>query len=70
VTSANLHHEKTQGTITDILKQLGTHIPICLNDGKRDIVPSTIVDLSSSTPRIIRKGVITEKELQDVITHG
>ena len=70
VTSANLHHEKTQGTITDILKQLGIHIPICLNDGKRDIVPSTIVDLSISIPRIIRKGVITEKELQDVITHG
>jgi L-threonylcarbamoyladenylate synthase len=70
VTSANLHNEKTQGTITDILKQLGTHIPICLNDGKRDVVPSTIVDLSISIPRIIRKGLITEKELLDVITHG
>ena len=70
VTSANLHQEKTQGTITDILKQLGTHIPICLNDGKRDTVPSTIVDLSTSIPRIVRKGLVTEKELLDVITHG
>jgi L-threonylcarbamoyladenylate synthase len=70
VTSANLHHEKTQGTITDILKQLGTDIPICLNDGKRDVAPSTIVDLSTSIPRIIRKGIVTEKELLDVITHG
>ena len=70
VTSANLHHKKTLGTITDILKQLETNIPICLNDGKRDTIPSTIVDLSTNIPRIIRKGLITEKELLDVITHG
>jgi L-threonylcarbamoyladenylate synthase len=70
VTSANLHHEKTLGTITDILKQLGTNIPICLNGGKRDTVPSTIVDLSASMPRIVREGLVTEKELLDVITHG
>lgn len=70
VTSANLHHEKTQGSIKDILTQLGTHIPICLKDGKRDMVPSTIVDLSSSKPKITRIGVVTEKELLDVITHG
>jgi L-threonylcarbamoyladenylate synthase len=69
VTSANLHHEKTLGNITDILKQLGTHIPIYLNDGRRDAVPSTIVDLSTNIPHIVRKGLITEKELLDVITH-
>jgi len=70
VTSANLHHEKTLGVIPDILIQLGTHIPICLNDGRRDAAPSTIVDLSTSIPRIVRKGLVTEKELLDVITHG
>jgi L-threonylcarbamoyladenylate synthase len=70
VTSANLHQEKTKGTITDILKQLGSRIPICLNDGKRDTIPSTIVDLSTSIPKIVRKGLVTEKELLDVITHG
>ncbi|VVB59159.1 Threonylcarbamoyl-AMP synthase [uncultured archaeon] len=70
VTSANLHHEKTPGTIPDILKQLGTNIPIYLNGGKLDTVPSTIVDLSTITPRIVREGLVTEKELLDVITHG
>lgn len=70
VTSANLHYEKTQGTIKDILKQLGTYIPICLKDGKRDMVASTIVDLSSNKPKITRIGFVTEKELLDVITHG
>lgn len=70
VTSANVHHEKTQGTIADILKQLGKPKPVCLNDGKLDMVPSTIVDISKSSPKIIRKGLITEKKLRDVITHG
>ncbi len=70
VTSANLHQEKTQGTITDILKQLGTRIHICLNDGKLDTVPSTIVDLTTNIPKIVRKGLVTEKELLDVISHG
>jgi len=70
VTSANLHHEKTLSMIPDILLQLGTHIPICLNDGRRDAIPSTIVDLSTSVPRIVRKGLVTEKELLDVINHG
>ena len=70
VTSANLHHEKTLDNITDILIQLRTHIPICLNDGRLDSVPSTIMDLSASKPRIVRKGFVTEKELLDVINHG
>jgi len=70
VTSANLHNKKTPGSITDILMQLEPHIPICLHDGRRDAVPSTIVDLSTSIPRIVRKGLVTEKELLDVISHG
>jgi L-threonylcarbamoyladenylate synthase len=70
VTSANLHQKKTEGTIKDILQQLQTLIPICLTDGRREGVPSTIVDLSTKNPRIVRKGSISEKELQDVISHG
>ena len=70
VTSANLHNKKTPSIITDILMQLETHIPICLNDGRHDAIPSTIVDLSTNIPRIVRKGLITEKELLDVISHG
>jgi L-threonylcarbamoyladenylate synthase len=70
VTSANLHNKKTLSIITDILMQLETHIPVCLNDGRRDAVPSTIVDLSTGIPRIVRKGLVTEKELLEVISHG
>jgi L-threonylcarbamoyladenylate synthase len=70
VTSANLHSEKTLGIIKDILMQLQTNIPICLHDGRHEESPSTIVDLTTSKPRIVRKGSITEKELLDVITNG
>jgi L-threonylcarbamoyladenylate synthase len=70
VTSANRHHEKNPGSISDILMQFETHIPIYLNDGRHDGVPSTIVDLSTSKPRLVRIGQVTEKELLDVIIHG
>lgn len=70
VTSANLHHKETKGLIRDILEQLQTDIPVCLYAGRRQSSPSTIVDLSSDTPRIVREGSITEKEILDVISHG
>ncbi|MBN2599789.1 MAG: threonylcarbamoyl-AMP synthase [Candidatus Thermoplasmatota archaeon] len=70
VTSANIHQKKTQGTITAILKQLGTVIPVCLDDGRKEGTASTIVDLSMNTPRIVREGSIRQQELLDVISHG
>jgi L-threonylcarbamoyladenylate synthase len=70
ITSANLHQKQTQAVINEILLQLGQPIPICLDDGKKNGTPSTIVDLTGKTPQIIRKGSITEKEILDVISHG
>ena len=69
VTSANLHSEKTPGVIKDVQMQLGTHISVCLDDGRLEAVPSTIVDLTTTTPRIVRSGSITEKQIRDAITH-
>ena len=70
VTSANIHKKKTHGVITKILKQLGTAIPVCLDDGRKEGTASTIIDLSMNTPRIVREGSIREQELLDVISHG
>jgi L-threonylcarbamoyladenylate synthase len=70
VTSANIHEEKTQGTIKDILQQIKTSIPVCLHDGRKEGVASTIVDLSMKKPQVVREGSISEKELLDVISHG
>jgi tRNA A37 threonylcarbamoyladenosine synthetase subunit TsaC/SUA5/YrdC len=70
VTSANLHNEKTPGVIKDILMQLQTTIPVYFDDGPLEGTPSTIVDLTMHTPRVVRSGMITEKELLDAITYG
>jgi L-threonylcarbamoyladenylate synthase len=70
VTSANLHQKKTQGSIKDILQQLETLIPIYLCDGRWDGTPSTIVDVSTKKPRIVREGSLSEQEILDVISHG
>lgn len=69
VTSANLHHERTPGIIKDILMQLQTTIP-ALDVGRLDGAPSTIVDLTRPTMRVVRSGNITEQELSDAITNG
>ena len=70
VTSANLHHEKTPGIIKDILMQLQTEVPVALDVGCLDAAPSTIVDLTMQTPRVVRSGIITEQELLDAIADG
>jgi len=70
VTSANLHHEKTPGVIKDILMQLQTDIPVAFDVGRLDASPSTIVDLTTEKPCVVRSGIITEQELLDAITDG
>lgn len=70
VTSANIHHKETKGLIREILQQLQTDIPVCLNVGRRQSSPSTIVDFSNETVRMVREGSITKKEILDVISHG
>ena len=69
-TSANLHHEKTPGVIKDILMQLQTEVPVALDVGRLDAAPSTIVDLTMQTPRVVRSGIISEQELLDAIADG
>jgi L-threonylcarbamoyladenylate synthase len=70
VTSANIHNEKTPSVIKDILMQLQTTIPVFFDAGPLDETPSTIIDLTTPSPRVVRSGTITEKELLDAITHG
>jgi L-threonylcarbamoyladenylate synthase len=70
VTSANLHQKKTLAVPKDILQQLETSIQVCLTDGRKEGVASTIVDLSEKEPRMVREGSIRKDELLDVISHG
>jgi len=67
VTSANIHGKKTPYVIKDIMMQFTTDILVYLDDGRLDAKPSTIVDLTSEKPRIVRKGSITLEEILDAI---
>jgi len=68
VTSANIHGKATPSTIASIHNQLGSHhIAQSINVGCLQGKPSTIVDLTQSSPRILRKGVITKEQIQDAI---
>jgi len=67
VTSANIHGEKTPYVIKEIMMQFSTNISVYLDDGRLDAKPSTIVDLTSEKPTIVRKGFITKEEISDAI---
>ena len=70
VTSANVHGKKTPYVINDIKMQFNKKVATYLDDGILKGKPSTIVDLTSNKPVILRKGSITEKEILEAITHG
>ena len=68
VTSANKHDKKTPHVIKEIMMQfnkdkIAGYIDIGTLKGK----PSTIVDMTSEKPIVLRQGAITEKEILDAI---
>ena len=68
VTSANIHGEKTPYVIKEIKMQFRKNdVAEYLDDGRLDNKPSTIVDLTSKKPVIIRKGAIAENEILEAI---
>jgi len=71
VTSANIHSEQPAYDIAGIQQHLPTDkIAAFLDVGRLEGKPSTIVDLTGEKPQILRKGVISEKEIVDAIAHG
>ncbi len=70
VTSANIHGEKTPYVIKDIMMQFNTEVSVYLDGGKLAGEPSTIVDLTLEKPTIVRKGLITNKQILDAISNG
>ena len=58
-TSANLHGRPNPVTAQDVAADLGTRIPLILDGGPTPgDVPSTIVDVTGATPRVLREGVV------------
>ena len=70
-TSANIHGQKTPSVISDIRMQFKPEdISVFIDDGKLEGKPSTIIDLTCESPKILRMGKISEKQILDAIKNG
>ncbi|GGS60559.1 threonylcarbamoyl-AMP synthase [Planobispora rosea] len=68
VSSANRSGAPPATTAADAEKQLGDSISVYLDGGPcADDVPSTILDLTTAVPRLLRKGAIPVEKLRGVV---
>ena len=68
VSSANVSGRPAATTVDEAMAQLGDAVAVYLDGGPcADDVPSTIVNLTGSVPRLLRQGVITVERLREVI---
>ena len=68
-TSANRTGEKPPRTVHEATRQLKEEVDVFLDGGPTTLGrPSTVVDLTSKKPRILREGPISLKEISDVIS--
>jgi len=67
-TSANLSGKSAPISLREALEQLGKNVDVALDSGKCRLgTPSTVLDLSSESPQILREGPISEKELSKIL---
>jgi len=67
-TSANLSGNESCASAFEVEKQIGGLIDIIIDGGTTEgIMPSTIVDLTKSSPQIVREGIIPGERLQPFI---
>jgi L-threonylcarbamoyladenylate synthase len=68
VTGANLHGAQAATTADEAAAQLGESVSVYLDGGPcADSVPSTILDLTGTMPRLLRAGVIGVDALRKVV---
>ena len=68
VSSANRSGAPPATTIADAAAQLGDDVSVYLDDGPAAApVPSTIVDLTGPTPRVLRLGAVSLDQLRAVV---
>lgn len=68
-TSANIHGKKTGLIVENLKKEFQNNVSIFLDDGLLDNPPSTILDLTTDDPIIIRQGEIKIEQIMKVINH-
>jgi len=67
-TSANLHSHPDPVDAGIAQRDLKGHVALCVDCGKtKHAEPSTIVDVSDGTVEVIRKGVISQEQIEDAL---
>ncbi len=67
-TSANLHSHADPIDATIPLKDLKDRVVICVDCGRSKLAtPSTIVDVSDGSVEVIRKGAISQEQIEDAL---
>jgi L-threonylcarbamoyladenylate synthase len=67
-TSANLSGGSIPSTAKGALEQLGKHVNIALDSGKCKFgLPSTVLDLTSEQPKVLREGPISSGEIMKAL---
>lgn len=68
VSSANVSGQPAASTVQEARDQLGELVGVYLDGGPADHgVPSTIVDLTSDSPRILREGAVSADQVGEVL---
>lgn len=68
VTSANISGMETQKTAPEVAPQLGERVPLVLDGGPNpEHQPSTLVDFTGSTARLLREGAWSFSKLRQAI---
>lgn len=68
VSSANVSGQPAAATMQEARDQLGELVGVYLDGGPADHgVPSTIVDLTADSPRILREGAVTAEQVGEVL---
>jgi hypothetical protein len=68
VSSANLHSAPAATSADEAQQQLGDSVSVYLDGGQcADNVPSTILDLTGTVPRMLRAGAISVDALRKVV---
>ena len=64
-TSANLSGQKSCSSASEVVENLGNAVNLIVDGGQnKGVLPSTIVDLTSTPPKIVREGIISHKRLE------
>jgi L-threonylcarbamoyladenylate synthase len=62
-TSANRHREPALTTAQEVAESLGAELTLVLDAGPSDAKPSTVVDCTGETPRVLREGQLSWDEI-------